>query len=552
MTVNKPPFKIERTWSLAQPESQSASEDGPVAYLRHIGSLAWEHKAKLIFAMICGVLIAGLYAASLPKIYRASATLLLEPGNRSAVSGLDTIRQDLDLARVDSESEIIRSERLLMTVFNGLRLDQSLELAPKAPGTAEKGMSTVRGFWSALSSGRQEEPASVGIEAGSPEQVARRIAFQNFQQRLDVRRIGQTYVIAISYSSADPQIAASVANAAASAYLWQTIDFKYQMATAGAEMLQGRLDALSSQVKATQEAIEKGVLPTTGTPDGDARVIGAAQPPLSPYGVSKSVLLALGGVVGLLLGISYVAVTLTFDRRVHKAKALSKETGLPCIGLLPKPRQLLGLFKAGHEKSVDGDFARAVHDLRTFVEVACVPIRRDRNIVVAIVGWESDDDTIKLGWKFGEITSRSGRKITLFAGEARGRSAHSTSVGEKGQLSLADAVVTRCAPDDIHFSEVDGMRVMPIHSAYPETNLYADFHDPQVRKIIETSRAEGDTLLVLPPFGKTRDALALAAFADVVLVVATAGKTNLDDVTDLIERLGRSGANVIGTVINGT
>ena len=81
--------------------------------------------------------------------------------------------------------------------------------------------------------------AGAATAADATEEL-RQIAFLNFANRLTARRVGQSYVIEIAYSSSDPALAARVANAAASAYLLQSVEFKADAAASGAEFLQGR------------------------------------------------------------------------------------------------------------------------------------------------------------------------------------------------------------------------------------------------------------------------------------------------------------------------
>src|SRR5690606_28009440 len=86
---------------------------------------------------------------------------------------------------------------------------------------------------------------SAAPNASNSNAVNRQSAFTNFANRLVARRVGQSYVIEVSFASPDPMLSARVANATVSAYLFQSLRSKLNAATNGAELLQGRLDALS-------------------------------------------------------------------------------------------------------------------------------------------------------------------------------------------------------------------------------------------------------------------------------------------------------------------
>lgn len=546
--------------------------EGPIALLRSMMILAVAHKTKLILCTAIGLGLGALYAHSLPSIYTATATLLLEPRRQAAVSGQDTGAQGLDSNRADSELQIIRSERLLTVVFDNLNLQQNPELGPQPPRTVDRLINRFKGF---IGNRISQEFASAGAVMGVPDKTARTVdapataskegidarqaAYLNFARHLDVRRVGQSYVIEIDYSSTDPAMTAVVANAAASAYILQSVAFKAQMAIAGTEALQWRLDALAAQVDAATEAMKHGALPAIPTPDADARVIGAAQPPLSPSGPRTSLIIILGGVLGLLSAFAILAMNLAFDRRIFNAKELMRDTGVACLGSLPHAvdRSGSGWRSDSTRASIvirqpRSLYSAAVRNLRTSIEIACSTVRSERSIVIAIASWDASSGASTLCANLALLISHSGRNVTLFKAEVGG-AGRRTETGESSMAStLADVLIADIQVENVVFAEgeADGIAVLPIHSTNAETNLFADFRDRRVSRIVEAARSNGDVLLDLPPLSASTDALALAIHADAVVVVVTAGKTTTDEVVDTLHQLRRAGANVIGTVIN--
>jgi capsular polysaccharide biosynthesis protein/Mrp family chromosome partitioning ATPase len=574
MTQNNPSLleRSSRLWRLDDAPTENPNE-GPVALLRSICTLALQHKAKLILCTAVGIGLAASYAHSLPRIYTATATLLLEPRRLTSSSGQDAnAPQNLDLNRADSELQIIRSERLLSAVFDNLDLQNSPELGPQPPRMIDLLVSNVRRIWSepATRSGAmtsetgktaRSDGAAVTSNIEAPVTDARQAAFQTFAKRLDVRRVGQSYVMEISYSSSDPALAARVANAAVSGYILQAVSFKAEMAQAGTEVLQWRLDALASQVDAATDAVKLGKLPAIPTPDGDARIIGAALPPLGPSGPRSSLITVLGGVLGLLAGFSIVALNLALDRKVRSAKDLMRDTGIPCLGILPDATSRAGLGRGSYSRRTSiivnlpgSAYAVAIRDLRTSIEIACSAIRNDRGIVIAVAGWDAGNGVSTLCLSLAQFISRSSRHVTLFNAEMGLVDLSDSDPDALATTSLADALVADMRPEQVIFGngrgDGDGISVLPIHSANALTNLYVDFRDRRVARIVEAARARGDVLLGLPSVGDSTDAQALAIHADAVLIVANAGRTTTEQVNDTLQQLRRSGANVIGTVIN--
>lgn len=574
MTQNNPSLleRSSRLWRLDDAPAENPNE-GPVALLRSMCTLALQHKTKLILCTAIGIGLAAFHAHSLPRIYTATATLLLEPRRATLASGQDgSGAQNLDLNRADSELQIIRSERLLSAVFDSLNLESSPELGPQPPRMLDLVVSNVRRILNMPATGADAVTSETGKTARSdgvpatsniaPSATdAHQAAFQSFAKRLDVRRVGQSYVMEISYSSSDPVLAARVANAAVSGYILQAVSFKAQMAQAGTEVLQWRLDALASQVDAATDAMKQGKLPAIPTPDGDARIIGAALPPLSPSGPRASLITVLGGVLGLLAGFSMIALNLALDRKVRNAKDLMRDTGIPCLGILPDATSRAGRRRGSQSRRTSvvvnlpgSAYAVAIRDLRTSIEIACSAIRNERGIVIAVAGWEAGNGVSTLCLSLAQFISRSGRHVTLFNAEMGQVDLSDDDPHALPTTSLADALVADTRPEQVIFGngrgDGDGISVLPIHSANALTNLYVDYRDRRVARVVETARARGDVLLGLPSVGGSTDAQALAIHADAVLIIARAGRTTTEQVNDTLQQLRRSGANVIGTVIN--
>lgn len=573
--TNNGPLHLERSSRLLRFDMipTENGNEGPIALLRLACNLVIRHRLKMLVCTTVGLGLGIAYAHSLQPVYTATTTLLLEPRRQPAVSGQDVSAQGLDVNRADSELQIIRSERLLATVFDTLKLKANAEFGPKPTPKLNRIISNAtdlieeklrQNFPSEAASFGVATKPSLPVSAETDDTLkqvtdARQAAFINFTRHIEVRRLGQSYVIEIEFSSSDRALPAIVANATASAYILQSVAFKQQMSISGTEALQWRLDALSAQVEAAMAAVKSGTLPAIATPDADARVIGAALPPLSPAGPRTTLIIAFGGVLGLLAGFSILALNVALDRRIRDAKELTRIIGVPYLGSLPTVRR--GNDKPGHAnydinriviQKPRSQYATAIRDFRTSIEIACSSVRNKRNVVVAMVGWDVASGTSGLCLSLAQLINHGGRKVTLFTADAdEGR----TSAGPTDSTmatNLADMLITDVKPGKVVFSQGDseGFLVLPIHSKNPGSNLFADFRDRRVSDVIEAARNSGDVLLDLPPLSGSNDALALAIHADAVVVVVTEARTTTDEALELVQQLRRAGANIIGTVIN--
>jgi Mrp family chromosome partitioning ATPase len=516
--------------------------DGPVMFLKLVFIIAWRYKLRLLACMFSGVVAAALYAHSLPRTYDATATILLEP--RQFANASSILQQGLDLNSAESELQIILSERLLSAVFESLKLYESPELAPQPVGLLKSAIiGPIEWVRSTFSGQPAENNASTLTQ--SPEENPKRVAFANFVERVSARRVGQSYVVAVGYWSTDPTQPARVANAIISGYILQSVTSKEQVASAGTETLQGRLDALSAQIATATQAMKEGTLPKAATPDADAKITGAALPPLAPSSPKTSLIVAFGGVLGLFFGMAALAMSIAFDRKVRSPKDLETETAMPCMAQIPEVGGRLQLAKRVGAGQRMQRHAAAIRDLRTLIDISYTHKKADKNAVIALAGYSRDAGGSALALNLADMLNRSGRPATVFwCGE------QTRGVSGGPLASLADAAISEADIAEITFEQREGIAILPVLSRDAPTNIYSNFRHPRIREIIEAARQKGDVIIDLPELGSSLDALALASQADVVVLVTRWGRTTREAVKNAEQQLRRAGANLVGYIIN--
>lgn len=547
MTFDRPgPVeRASRIWPLDNPPKDTRA-DGPVVLLKQVAAIAWRYKLRLAACIATGIVLAALYAHSLPRTYNATATMLLEPRQFSNASNV--LQQGLDLNSAESELQILLSERLLSAVFNSLRLYESPELGPQESGMLRSAITGAidlfRSTFGAQPDVSAAPEADQSSSAPSPEETLKRIAFANFVDRVYARRVGQSYVVEVGYWSTDPSQPARVANAIISGYILQSVIAKEQIAQAGTETLQGRLDALANQVNAATEAMAEGTLPKVATPDADAKITGAALHPLSPSSPRTSLIVAFGGVLGLFCGMAALGMSVAFDRKVRAPKDLQFETPLPCLATLPETAAGLAMARLGVSSRNVQRQAGALRDLRTLIDIACVPRKGEKHVVIALAGCSRDSGASALSLSLADMLARSGRSASVFWCEPHAQGASGAPA------SMLDIAGSDRHLEELIFEHRGGVPVLPILSREPLINTYANFRNPRIREIIDIARAKGDVIIELPALDASLDALALASHADAVLVIARWGRTTREAVKDAEHQFRRAGANLIGYVIN--
>ncbi|QDA36783.1 hypothetical protein E4191_22120 (plasmid) [Paracoccus liaowanqingii] len=524
-----------------QPARRTAlTEDGPSALVKAISAVIRRTFLPLgIWVLVC-LAAAFLYAQSLPPVYTATATLIFEaPSSSRGGPGETVVNRPLDLNRVDSQLQVIRSERLQRIVFENLGLATHPEVQPEPGVEAPAEMPTAINPAPALPDiGTALDVPALPEDSAQPEnameQRERAEAFARFRDRFSAHRIGQSYVIEISYSSAYPELAARIANAGASAYLLQSVSFTAAAASGGAEFVQSRVDALEREVAAAAAAVRQGTLPEILISNADARIIGAALVPLEPSAPRVKLIAALGGMLGLLTGIFVIAMRSALNRKVGDGRKLGTDYDLGILAVIPKAKT-----------SARGDrgkaFAMAVRDLRTAINLSFGTESQDRSRSIALVSWSVGTGCSTIATSLAEVMRKAGRETVVVDADMRG--------GKRGLTWHFRHSSPVEDPDGLKLLNVAGSRLLPSSELADYSEKLADTRDPGVADVFRRMRSLGDVLLDLSPLSESSDARALARHADAVILIATPNCI-IDEIVEAARQIEQSGAMLFGVVIN--
>jgi uncharacterized protein involved in exopolysaccharide biosynthesis len=167
-------------------------------------------------------------------IYRADAQLLIDAKSPQFFrEQLGEAYERLDSPQIESQMAIIRSEQIALAVIRKMNLPAPSDVAASprdAPGT--------------------------GATNGQAHQELSRVVGA-FQGGLRVRRLGPSYVIEVSYHSADPGKAFWIANATAEAYIDDQLTSRAKAARQGSQWLEERIDELRIQMNAAALKVQE-------------------------------------------------------------------------------------------------------------------------------------------------------------------------------------------------------------------------------------------------------------------------------------------------------
>lgn len=525
----------------SMPGASPRPEPGPVGLKEILGSVR-RHAVGLSAWVVFCLGAASLYLASVPVQYTAATQIVLEPRHQSASSPSDAasvfIPPTLDSAQADSEIEIVRSERNLRSVFDTLDIAHDAAFAPGSPGL----LARLLGLLPMKSDAPKLPPA----EQAARDEAA---AFEAFRERVDVRRIGSSYVLDISFRAPTPDEAARLANAVTAAYIRGQIDLRAAAVERGTEFLQDRIAGLKAERQAAAEGVRTGHIPDIQFTNADARVVGAAVKPLAKSSPQSKLILLFSLVAGLFTGIGAIVLQQSFDRRVRTRVQFHRALGFDCLAVLPRAPTRKGgeVSYTAALDSPNADLARALRVLRTAL-LATVP--GTRAPAVGITSCAPREGRSTLTANLAHLFAAAGQPVTLIDGDVRNPVltwfyAPNTAGGVSEMLGRHAA--------QPHLPEIAlgrDLAFVPAISASHEADLNLFIGSSEMQKALAEVKGRRAVFVDLPSLGTSSDALAIGPLLDGILLCVEVGRTTLDDVAEAVLSLSSANVRVLGVVLN--
>ncbi|WP_223476370.1 hypothetical protein [Oricola indica] len=239
-----------------------------------VGSTFKAWRMPVIALTVGGLLIGGVAAAWMPKLYTAQAEILFDPrpaGGETGDAAADFILRQRAFDIVDGEIGIVRSPVVLERVIERAKLDQDPEFRGDYGALGLIG--SIRGFLSLFSPG----------DAVQDRTVVRRL-----RESLHAERTSANFIVDVGVTTRDAEKSATLANALAGALVEQ---LKREKAEAATSASMSRRDTGRSTVE--EPSLAKA----------EIELITPARIPDAPSSISPVAIVAQFGFAGLALGI---------------------------------------------------------------------------------------------------------------------------------------------------------------------------------------------------------------------------------------------------------
>ena len=293
------------------------------------------------------------------------------------------------------------------------------------------------------------------------------------------------------------------------------------------------------------EASSAGSAPVTIIP-GDS-----AQLPTAPSSPNTRLNLALGALIGLMLGLGYAVVRDRMDQHVRSAIQVERATGLAVVAGLPLEPSLVNhpqLLPVGdaREKHELVPLTEAFRGLRTNLQYMSVD---DPPRAIVVTSPLPNDGKSFTAANLALTIAAAGQRVILIDGDLR-RPSVAKVFGMPDDAGLSDVLAGRATAAEV---------LQPGHPSYALEVLTAGPIPPNPSEILGSERMRHliaelseDALVIIdsPPLLPVTDAAVLSTRADGALVVVSTGKTTYDMLGRALELLDKAKGKPLGIVLN--
>ena len=301
---------------------------------------------------------------------------------------------------------------------------------------------------------------------------------------------------------------------------------------------------------------------TSGLASSFVDVVDRAQVPDLPVEPRKALYLGLGLAGGLFGGLLLGFVRDSFDDTVGTSEELESATSLPELASVPflpalgkkeedanRARPLLAMHSTFNPIALREPGSPGVEAYRSLCSVLLLSAARHSTKTVVISSATPAEGKTTVSCNLATALAQRGRKVLLVDADVR-CSTMQSQLGARPGLSTMSAAGTNNHPIYQPLANLPGLHVIP--AGIRQTDPTGVLDSARMLELMTVWRRDYDHVIVdTAPALLFADALVLSSHADAVILVARSGISRTKALLRARNVLMRSGANILGFVLNG-
>lgn len=292
-------------------------------------------------------------------------------------------------------------------------------------------------------------------------------------------------------------------------------------------------------------------------PNVNAKVIQAATEIIDPKDNNNNIkYIAIGFSFGLMLSIGLVLILEIMSNKINKKKELEQMLKLPVIGSIPDEIHINKVAKTKinelknsfiMEQMPKSLVAESYRTLRTNIQYS--PSHNEMRSLV-VTSPESSEGKSTICGNMAFAFAQDGKKVVLVDCDFRNPSLHK-NFGIPNLVGLSDILERKASLEESIQKYSENIHLLPCGKIpeNPSEMISLDVMDSLLKELKEKYNI---IILDSPSIKTFTDAQVLSVKADGTLLIARAKKTKKESIIEAKNLLVKVGANVIGTVLNGS
>jgi capsular exopolysaccharide synthesis family protein len=330
-----------------------------------------------------------------------------------------------------------------------------------------------------------------------------------------------------------------------SAYMGNSKAVEYSLARREYEANRALYDGLQQRLQ------EAGII--AGLHSTNIRRIDPADAPDFPSSPRRSVNLTLGLLSGLGIGLVLAFLVEALDTNIKTIYDIEERLGLPMLGVVPQvDSKLLSpeTFVRDATSPVPGAWSRLAEAYRALRTTILLSRAGTPPQVILISSAKPSEGKTSVTTLESIVFALNGARVLLIDSDLRRPSVHLRfRIANKVGLT---SVLTGKTPLQDAITSIPGVPSLHVLPAGPIAPMPAELLGSlQMQRLVEGLRADYDFILIdTPPVLTVTDAAVLVSISDGVVLVLRYGQASRNVVARASEILLRSGAHLLGVVLN--
>lgn len=319
--------------------------------------------------------------------------------------------------------------------------------------------------------------------------------------------------------------------------------------TAAQELANAWVEALADEVVSIEPPSESNGV--AGEAPVKLAPLGRATLPTTPVSPNTKLALALGGVVGLALGLGYALLRGHLDRRIRSTEAVER-LGVNLAGTIPQDRRLLEHRRIVESGNLDHDdrdshaFSESLRELRTNLSYMDVDNPPRTIVVTSSVPGEGKSS---IAANLAVAVAATGREVVIIDGDLR-RPVVTEIFGLPDGAGLTDVLSGMADLDDVlqPFGPIPNLSVLAAGRIPPNPSELLGSR--AMKNLLQDLSQDAVVIIDAPPLLPVTDAAILTKSADGALVTVKVGSTTVDELEKALDNLRKVDGRVLGAILN--